>query len=160
MYFKQIKKSHDTNKIFFEDLEDNNDDDEKEENHKDNKNEDCWQVPLKCNEIIFEAGWQSPFKGNANNEESLTSENNCCQRVEKAREQKSISEEDLLRFSLFNIHPFIYYLLWDYTWITLVGYISRNRHIRQSLVYLLFDSSPDSEDSRYLDSFLFLRQTA
>ena len=41
MYFKQIKKSHDTNKIFFEDLEDNNDDDEKEENHNDNKNEDC-----------------------------------------------------------------------------------------------------------------------
>ena len=45
------EKSHDANKIFFEDLEDNNDDDEKEENHKDNKNEDCWQVPLKCNEI-------------------------------------------------------------------------------------------------------------
>ena len=111
MYFKQIKKSHDTNKIFFEDLEDNNDDDEKEENHKDNKNEDCWQVPLKCNEIIFEAGWQSPFKGNANNEESLTSENNCCQRVEKAREQESISEEDLLRFSLLNIHPIILFIV-------------------------------------------------
>ena len=105
--------------------------------------------------MMIISGWQLPFKGNANNEESLASENNRCQRVEKAREQESISEEDLLRFSLFNIHPFIYYLLWDYTWITLVGYISSNRHIRQSLVYLLFDSLPDSEDSRYLDSFLF-----
>ena len=109
--------------------------------------------------MMIISGWQLPFKGNANNEESLASENNRCQRVEKAREQECISEEDLLNFSLFNVHPILYYFLWDYR-ITLVGYISSNRHIWQSLVYLLFDSLPDSEDSRYLDSFLFLRQTA
>ena len=56
---------------------------------------------------------------------------------------------------LYLIFIHLYYFLWDYTRITLVGHISSNRHIRQSLVYLLFDSSPDSEDSRYLNSFLF-----
>ena len=36
--------------------------------------------------------WQIPFKSDGNNEESLASKNDCCQRVEQTWEEKGVPE--------------------------------------------------------------------